>query len=482
MPVMELPFGEWLPSQPTFKNPGCEVADNVIPSPGGYDPFLAFEGTGDTTTEAVQGAEQLYDNNGNSVIVGGSSTRLFIRRSSITETTSLTAIGSDEAWDFAQFNDFVFATAAGNSPQYLTDIDTDNTWSAVPGSPPSAKRCAKVGEFLMLGSLTGEPNAIQWSPYNNPAGTWGTDRRTQAGKAFLPTEMGEVQRIVGGRYPLVFQDRGVCRLSYVGPPVVWRKDVVTGERGTIAPFSVVSVGFLTYFLSQDGFFVTNGSQVEPVGTQRVNRWFFDNVDQTALYRTQGAVDWQNECIVWSFSTDGTTFDRKIIYSWAQNQWSSATVTTEWLTSSETDAQTLEDIGTTYSSIETVPLSLDARFWSATNRTLGAFVSGEYGLFAGLPLEATWRTGSKQPSPKQRAFVTEATPLIETGTWDMTCKLYITDNRGQDTVTNAVAVGWSGFAPVRGEGQKVAVEMVKPAGSLWSGAQGVQLRWEGAGYR
>ena len=28
---MQLPFGEWLPDQPKFQNPGANVAKNVIP-------------------------------------------------------------------------------------------------------------------------------------------------------------------------------------------------------------------------------------------------------------------------------------------------------------------------------------------------------------------------------------------------------------------------------------------------------------------
>lgn len=482
MSIVTIPFGQWLPSQPTFNNPGCEVADNVIPRPGGYGPFLAWIGSGDETTEAVKGGRLLFTTSGASLVVGGSSTYLFTRRAAgVTETSSYTAIGSYEAWDFAQFNDYVIATAQNNAPQYLSDIDTDDTWSALPGSPPTAKRCAKVGEFLMLGNLANEPNAIQWSQYNNPTATWGTSRRNQSGKAYLPQEFGEVMRIVGGRYPLVFQDRGISRLSYVGSPIVWRRDDVTAERGTIAPFSVVPIGFLTYFLSQDGFYVTNGSQVEPIGTQRVNEWFFDVVDQASIYNVQGAVDWQNECVIWSFSSNGTTFDRKIIFSPSENRWSSATITTEWIVESQTDAWTLEDVGTAYPSIETVPVSLDAKFWSATNRTLGAFIGAEYGTFSGLPLEATWQTGSAQPSPNQSAFVSEVVPVIDADSWDMTARLMAWDNRNVMRASASVAAGNQGFIPVSAEGKKVAVEMTKPAGSYWSGAQGVQVRVEPAGF-
>lgn len=483
MPTINIPFGEWLPSQPTFQNPGCEIADNVIPTPGGYGPFPAFVGAGDTATEAVQGADRFYTSANVGVTVGGSNTNLFtVRAGTLTETGGLNAIGTGEAWDFAQYNDFIFATGAGNAPQYLSDIDSDDTWSAAPGSPPIAKRCARIGDFLVLGNLVGEPNAIQWSRFNDPTGTWGTDRRSQAGKVFLPAKNGPVQRVTSGRYPLVFQERGIIRPSYVGPPGVWRMDPLTEELGTPAPFSVVTVRDVRYFLAQDGFYATNGSEINPIGSQRVNRWFFETLSQSEISRVHGAVDWPNESVVWSFPEDGTVFNRKLIYSWAQNRWSTATITTDWLVEAGADATTLEEIGALFPSLEDVTPSLDSQFWQATYLGLSGFAGGEYGQFGGTPMEATWRTGSFQPAPKQRVFVSEVTPDIETPNWDMTCRLHMTDNRGATTSTNAVPVGWSGFAPVRGEGQKMAVEVVKPAGEAWSGARGAQVRYETAGFR
>lgn len=480
MPLSEIPLGEWLPSQPSFKNPGCEVADNTIPTPGGYGPLLAPVAQGDTTTEAVQGAWQFDDNTGGSLVVGGSSTRLFTLRSSITETSGYTAIGDGEAWDFARFNDFVFATAPNNAPQYLTDIDSDNTWSAVPGSPPQAKYCAKVGEFLLLGNLASEPNAIQWSPYNDPAGTWGTDRRTQAGKAYMPSQYGAVQRNIGGRYPLVFQESGISRLSYVGPPVVWRADDISQGRGTIAPFSVVNVGYLTYFLAQDGFFVTNGASVEPIGTERVNRWFFDTCNQTNVGRTQGAVDWQNECIAWAFPDDTTAFTRLLVYSWARQRWASGTQAIEWLVSSRQDGISLDALDAIYGDLDSIPLSLDSVEFQAKGRVFAAFKDAEYHTFTGAPLEATWRTGSWQPKPGHGAYVSEVRPHIEEATHDATAALVLTDTFGDNVITPHIGMGNGGFCPVDGEGHKVAVEVKKPAGSLWENATGATVRYTATG--
>ena len=36
---MQLPFGEWLPDQPKFMNPGANVAKNVYFAARSYKPF-----------------------------------------------------------------------------------------------------------------------------------------------------------------------------------------------------------------------------------------------------------------------------------------------------------------------------------------------------------------------------------------------------------------------------------------------------------
>ena len=502
MPVIDIPLGEWLPDAPSFKNPGCEVADNVIPTTGGYGPFPAAVSQSQAVTQDVKGAVQLFTSDNASVIVGGMDTGLFIRRATITETTGLSSIGEGEAWDFAQFNAFVVATANGNAPQYLTDIDSDNTWSALTGSPPVAKRCAKVGDFLMLGNIAGIPNRVQWSAFNNPGGSWTPSRLTQAGFADLPKEFGDVQKIVGGRYATVFQTRGISRLSYVGPPQVWRSDIVSQDRGALAAFSVVTVGYFTFFLAQDGFFVTNGASVEPVGTQRVNRWFFENVNQSRIKEVHAAVDWQNESIVWAFhGANSDSYNRLLIYSWAQQRFSTATLNYEWVVGSTLDGVDLDSLdslgfalGTPIESavigvsfqvgvtgLDAIPVSLDSDRFRAKDRRLSCFTARDYAVFVGEPLEATWETGEFQPSPGQRVFVSEVAPIMDADDWNAVFTLLGRDNRGLRGASAPKACGWSGFAPVRLEGQKMALRMVKPSGR-WKEAQGAQVRFEGAGYR
>lgn len=485
MPVVKIPLAEWLPDLQSADNPGLEVADNVHAAPNGYEPFKGLTASGETVTGQVFGAQQMFDNSGNSVIVGGTSDRLFVRRSAITQTTGLTAIGASEAWDFARFNDYVIATGNSNAPQYLSDIDGSNTWVPLTGSPPNAKRCARVGDFLMLGSVAGTTAQIHWSHFNDPTAAWATSRLTQAGAATIFAHFGEIQRIVGGRYAIVFQQRGISRLSYVGPPQVFKPDIISDERGAVAAFGVVQLGYLAYFLAQDGFYVTNGSEVEPIGGQRVNKWFFDNVNQTKIKEVHGVVDWQNRSIIWAFA-DATSDapNRLLIYNFIENKWTTATINVGWLVGSALDGTDWDSLDAIYGDLESITLPPDSDVFKGKDRRLAAFVTGastsEYSTFTGTPLEATWQTGEFQASPGQDVFVSGVQPEMIADDWDATAQLTLRDRKGQASASLEKATGWDGFAPVRGEGQRVSVTMKKPAGE-WTEATGMNVRTEGGGF-
>lgn len=499
MPTIEVPLGEFLPAFPKQNNPGCIVANNCVPAEGGYAPFFsaAIKATTVTRPDAstastflapVLGAALFFRNDGSPLIVGGAEQTLFVRAGSVaTETTVTTPVTDDNYWDFAQFNDFIFATTIENDPYYLTDVDTDTVWSALTGSPPKAKYCERFADFLMLGHIAGAPTRIQWSAFNNPAGSWTASRLTQAGFADLDPESGVITALVGGRYPMVFQERGISLVQYVGPPTVWRVSVVSEDRGCIAPFSVATIGAQTYFLSQDGFYVTNGSEFVPIGSQKVNKWFFNEVDQAAIGATQAAIDWQNRSIVWAFRSVGSTAkDRLLIYSWEQGRFSTATVTADWLVGSRVDATTLEDLDALFPTLEDVTPSLDSEVWLAGDRVLGAFVSDSglatYQTFNGPAMQADWELGAFQPSPGQRAFVSGAQPVLDADDWSMQIAAVAADNERSETFTAYSDTGVDGAAPLRADGKEMRLAARMPSGTSWRRAQGLQLTFRGSGRR
>ena len=497
MQAAEIPFGEFLPDQPTYKNPGCIAANNVFPISGGYGPFAGGNPQGDTNTEAVRGAAQMFRNDGTSIVVGGSDTILFILvGGTLTATGSLNSIGADNYWDFAQFNDYVFAVSENNNPKYLSDIDSDTSWSDAPGSPPEAKVIGRVGYFLMVGNLTdlGLPTTLQWSAENDPTDwpTPGTNdaRLKQSSRVALQPEYGEITGIAGDRFPMVFQQRAISRIDPVGPPTVFRITPIEEARGCIAPQSIVTVGFQTYFLSHDGFWMTDGNSVQPIGNSRINQWFFDNVSETDRFRTQGTVVWEKQAIIWNFypASEATGFKRQIIYSFKENRWSTASLTCDWIVDNKVGATTLEDLDALFADLESVDPDLDSSYWGARSRVLSAFIqngsaASELNLLNGDSLEAQFQTGEMQPAPGKRVECNGAFPVVEDLEDAVMCGASARENKGStQTSSSTNTINGAGFCPFRIEGRYVSGRMVIPAGTNWNKAQGMQLEFRTTGAR
>lgn len=489
MQRVEIPFGEWLPSGPDWKNPGLLEAENVVPSPGGYRPLLSHVGVQDVAAP-VRGGAAFYRQDGTPIVVAGTATTLQTYvGGTLTGTTSLTTLTDDQAWQFAQFNNFVIATSVTNAPRYLDNINTATSWTTLPGSPPTGRYVARVSEFLFIGGIANAPNRIQWSAFNSPATSWSPDRLTQADFQDLPQQFGPVQGIVGGRYSIVFQERGVVRLDQVEPPVVFRVTEIERDRGCTAPYSIVTSGFVTAFLAQDGFWTTNGSAFQPIGSSRVNRWFFETVDQSRITEVQGAVDWQSESFVWAFPTINALpgqRDMLLFFSWSQNRWTMARVATNWLVVTRVPGFTLEQLSTAHPNLENVPFSLDSPAWRPRQQALGAFVpsgsGSSWGLFNGPTMQATFETGEFQPLPGRRVFMTEGWPLVDGTQSNIEMGVVSSDAVGASFTGPLTPKGVAGFCPIRAGGKSLRARVRIPAGALWRDMTGFQAAFTVGGLR
>lgn len=111
---------------------------------------------------------------------------------------------------------------------------------------------------------------MQWSAINN-ATSWTADPATLADFQDLPGDGGWIQKVVGGDYGVIIQERAVFRMDFVGSPLIFQFNQVLRNIGTPIPNSVVSYRDLVFFLSEDGFYVFDGSQAHPIGENRVDR-------------------------------------------------------------------------------------------------------------------------------------------------------------------------------------------------------------------
>lgn len=487
---MNLELGPYLPDLAKYSHPGCTRAENCYPRASGFGPFFGLVSTSDTFSETPLGSRQFFRNDGSVIAVVGGATKLGVRTGSgVTETTGYTTVSNEERWRFERFGDLVIAVSPTNAPQYLSDIDSDTSFSDLPGSPPTAEVVGRVGDHLVLGNISGSPSRVQWSNTNDPTGTWDTDQGDLSGSFDLDARYGDVTGIVrsAGGSGIVFQERAVWLMQFVGAPLGFRFSEISLDNGCPAPDSIVTVGSSVFYLSQDGFYVTNGSSVDRIGEDRVDRTFLSEVSGTYIGLTQGAINWDENAIVWSYVTGETptSYSAQVIFSFALNQWSSARQSCYGTISLKQDDVTLGDLDALYANIGAIDLALGTQEWRGKSNILSAWYDNSgtatLGRFTGTALEATFEKGLLQVVPGQTTTVTGLGPIIENESQNTQTQVIVHDRiPSVDRVSTATTIGVDGFCPHKINGRYISPRMIIPAGASWDNATGVIVRARKAG--
>lgn len=478
--IAEYQFGEWLPDQTDFKNPGLEDVENVIPSPNGYQPARDFVSGLASIPGTILGAGSAYLKDGSVIVFVATTSDLYVIRGSTVVASSLSlSLSSTATVVFEQFNTEIYATTKDGSTWVLTDIESTDTFATAPGSPPSANAMGRVAEFLVMGDLTDidtadAPYRIRWSRFNNPQGTWGTDLGFQSGAAPLDARFGPVTAITGGSFGLIFQRQGVTRITFTGGATVFDLDTFEENRGCVAPASAVQVGDLAFYLSHDGFYRTDGTTPQPISTGRIWKRFLGEVNETFLSFVVGSIDYQRRCIVWAYPTSNNrALTRQLWYNWETDKWGHVAQPVSWLVEGAKSGLSLEEVAAIYPNLDTMPLSLDSPEFQPSGRNLLVLKDGGLGNALGATLKATFRGGDIQPRPGQRSFVSEVTPLIEASSVNVSlqCRERMTQTSVQ---SESVPMNEIGFAPFNHDARYYSVIVEVPAGVEWDNPYGYQV--------
>lgn len=486
--MRDFAFGEWLPDVTDLKNPGLEVCQNVVPRPDGYDPARASQATGDSVSGTVLGVYPYTRIDGVKGLVVATTTDLYTVIGGTTTASSLSlSVSSDARFVFAQYDDAIYASSQGVGTYSLADVETDTTFSTASGSPPSANAMGRVSDFLFMGDMTDidaatAPTRIRWSRYNDPGGTWGSDIAYQSGAIDLGYDQGRVMHISGRDFGIVFQEFGISRLTYTGGTTVFAKELFERSRGTLAPQSVVRVGPLAYFLSHDGFFVTDGSRVDSISRGRVWDWFKANANSTYTAGVQGDVDWPSRCIVWTFAAgDDDTKTHQMYFNWESGRWSVVERALDFVFASGRSAETLEQVGVRYPDLDAMTVSLDSPLFRASGRSLRGMKDGAVYDLEGATLAAKFESGSFQTASGRRTFIRSITPLVENDDLSTTVAVGAKEQMTTTPIfTGDTAIGPLGYAGLNADGRYFRTRVTIPSGSEWRGAWGFGVDYSVSG--
>lgn len=482
-------FAEFLPDQPALENPGTTVAKNVIPAARGYRSIKALSDYSDTADDRIRGFIAVKDaNEVTSVYVGDEAKLYRLSGSSSTALTNASKAGgyataTRNRWRFVEWGGQVIATNY-DDPMQVETIGA-GAFADLTGSPPQARYIAVVRDQIFTGytkeSGTTYPYRVRWSGIGSET-VWGSS--ATSGSDFQDiNDLGAVTGVVGGEYGVILLERGIMRAQFVGPPLFYQFDLVEAVRGCKYPGSVAAIGRNVFYCSDDGFYMFDGAGSKPVGAERVNKFFLNDLNADFGYRITASVDPLNQIIVVSYPTAASTSgrpDRLLIYNYSLDRWSYADVDNDGVGSLMTAGYTLEELDNVSSSLDSLPASLDSIAWKGGQFLFAGINDTRLALFSGSALAATIETAEFQAYPGRRAVLRKVIPYSE-GSTSVTAQVG-TRARQQDTATfgSAASLNSEGYIPVRSEGRYHTVR-VNLSGD-WTQAQGIDVEATQLGVR
>lgn len=495
-----IPFGEYLPDLPTYQNSGATIAKNVIPlSVASYGPLSSLIPITAAMTNRCQGAYTGKDYAATVYTFAGDVSKLWHLKSDYTwEDLSKAAgytVAADSMWEFVQYGNRVVAVAWGNNLQSYV-MGTSALFADLSATAPQARYVAIIRDFLVVANTYdgvggNQPTRVWWPAIDDPTNwpTPGTAAALLVQSDYQNlAEGGWIQGIVGavgGADGAVFMEEAIYRMGYEGPPTVFRFDKVEKQRGTVVPGSIINVGTAAFYLGHDGFFAFDGSQSVPIGFNKIDKTFYNDYDPTYYYRVVAAADIVNKIVVWAYPGVGNTGgrpNRLLIYNWAANRWSLAELDIEYILRSYSASYTLDGLDATGYNIDTLPYSLDSRYWTGGSLLFsGIDQNHKLGIFSGSSLAASLETGEIDGGKGQRLFVTGIRPLVDGGT--VTAGVGYRDTTGGTTTyTAATAAGADGICPQRISARYARAQVNIAAAGTWTHAQGVEVNMQPDGER
>lgn len=475
-------YGEWLPDLPVYANPGATEAQNCVPHGMSYKPLSSVSVFSGATTGRVYGATRAIAQGGDTHVFAGTGTTLEKLTADTTFDDVSIAAGyteaADPSWSFAQWGEQVLATNYSNDVQTFT-LGTSTKFADLGGSPPKAKYITRVGDFVVLGNINDSadgivPYRVHWSGIGNEA-TWAVSAVTQADYQDLDSEYGHIQGIVGLDYGIVFQEKAITRMSYVGSPGIFRFDKIETGRGCYIPGSIANVGHRIFYLSEDGFYMFDRTESVPIGANKVDKTFFADLGDTYRLRMSSAVDPINKLVFWAYPSASSTgnLDKLIIYNWESQKWSNADLTSGQLThmvSTQTLGYTIDTLDQVGTNIDNFTVSLDSRTWTGGAQVLSAFdASNQLNYFTGTAMAAVLETKEFDIQGK-RSQINRIRPFIDGGT--ITAQMGTRESGGTISWSSAISPETDGSIPTRSNARFHRIRLNVSGG--FTDAQGVDI--------
>lgn len=478
-----IPFADFSPDVTSLGTDTVQNVRGALPKADGWGPFPDAVEYGGALPAPCAGYFYARKSDGTIAVFAGTVGRLYRFNNTSLAWDDVSKNGTDYPnlsgsafWQFVKFNDLVIAVQVNTAPQVF-NLASDTEFSDLGGNPPAAGFVSIVNRFLVLTGLLSNPTRIQWSDLDGPT-TWTAGVRLSDFQD-LP-DLGATYTVAGGdAYGVVFQDEGVRSLVYApGSAVTFQITKLSSQDAIYGPYSVINTGDKIFFCSTQGFkVITAGASPQPIGKERVDGYFFKNVDSGNSGILVGAYDPQSTRVFWAYkSMAGTVsgqFNTLLCFDWAlgkNGRWSVIPLAGRYLVPIAKPGLTLEGMDAIDPNLDTFPYSFDLVPKAYAVQLTAMTPNNKLGVFTGSNIEAVLET-PEQDADGQTVFINYIQPLTDCAAAMVSIGKRMSPNAAV-TYTAETTLDDQGYAPQLIETRFARANVRMPAGSTWTYARGV----------
>ena len=470
MATTRVTFGEWMPDQSGISG-ALTDAKNVVSQAIGYGPFPTPVSLSSAAAENLTSLYAAKAPDGNTALFTAGLSKIYTVGGSGTLTqvnTGLTT-GANDRVRFTQFGKSVIIC---NNADKLKSwvLGTSSTFAEVAATAPIAKYITVVRDFVVVANTletTQQQYRVRWSAINDET-DWVENVNTQSDYQDIP-DGGQIMGIRGGEFGLVLLERSISRMTYVGTPFIFQFDNISRGKGCMVAGSIAQYQGITFFLSDDGFYMCDGQQVVPIGAEKVDRFFLSDASETDYKTMSAAIDPVRKLVIWNYKS--VDANRKLmIYNFQTKKWTYGDAGTDYLGEASSGALTLEELDAVSSSIDAMTTSLDSLLYIGGKYFLGGTYGTRVYSFTGTSLTGSIATGDIDVGAN--SVVTLARPIVDNGSGSLSIASRTLLNQSV-TYGTSTAADSENRVSLRSAGRYHRLKLT-PTGSAWKTAVAVDV--------
>ena len=470
MATTRVTFGEWMPDQSGISG-ALTDAKNVVSQAIGYGPFPTPVSLSSAAAENLTSLYAAKAPDGNTALFTAGATKIYTvgGTGTLTQVNTGLTTGTNDRVRFTQFGKSVIIC---NNAEKLKSwvLGTSTTFAEVAATAPIAKYITVVRDFVVVANTletTQQQYRVRWSAINDET-DWVENVNTQSDYQDIP-DGGQIVGIRGGEFGLVLLERSISRMTYVGTPFIFQFDNISRGKGCMVAGSIAQYQGITFFLSDDGFYMCDGQQVIPIGAEKVDRFFLSDASETDYKTMSAAIDPVRKLVIWNYKS--VDANRKLmIYNFATKKWTYGDANTDYLGEASSGALTLEELDSVSASIDAMTTSLDSLLYIGGKYFLGGTYGTRVYSFTGSNLTGNISTGDIDVGAN--SVVTLARPIVDNGSGSLSVASRTLLNQSV-TYGTSTAADSENRVSLRSAGRYHRLNLV-PTGSNWKTAVAVDV--------